>query len=246
LLRARDFTVRLEDTDPYRDCHQWPAAARLTTAEVAAWQAQFETAWPLIEQAYPRYASGLAAGLRVLMPLANDVPGREISAAARQAFGAVAAARPAAGANLALLLIHEFQHVKLGAVTDMYDLYDRTEQRLFFAPWRDDPRPVGALLQGSYAHLGVTDYWRQRRHLVTGAPAREAAEKFARWRTMTAEAIGTLADSGALTSLGAQFVDGMRGTAALWFDEPVPAEAAAAAKEWAASRRSAWQRLHVS
>ena len=43
----------------------------------------------------PAYAPGLAAGLSTLMPLANDVPGREISAAARQAFGAVAAALPA-------------------------------------------------------------------------------------------------------------------------------------------------------
>ena len=76
-LRAGEFTVRLEDTDPYRDCHQWPAAPRLTAAEAAAWQAQFEEAWQLIEHAYPRYAPGVAAGLRVLMPLANDVPGRE-------------------------------------------------------------------------------------------------------------------------------------------------------------------------
>ena len=102
------------------------------------------------------------------MPLANDVPGQEISATARQAFGAIAAALPASGADLARLIIHEFQHVKLGALIDMFDLYDRTDQRLFYAPWREDPRPVGALLQGTYAHLGVTDYWRSYRHLVTG------------------------------------------------------------------------------
>ena len=30
-LRSGRFTVRLEDTDPYRDCHQWPAAPRLPT-----------------------------------------------------------------------------------------------------------------------------------------------------------------------------------------------------------------------
>src|ERR1700761_4755064 len=32
-LRAGEFTVRLEDTDPYRDCHQWPVTGRLTDAE---------------------------------------------------------------------------------------------------------------------------------------------------------------------------------------------------------------------
>lgn len=239
-LRAGDFAVRLEDTDPYRDCHQWPAAERLTEAEAAVWQVRFADAWQLIGQAYPQYASGIAAGLSVLLPLANDQPGREISAAARQAFGAVAAALPASGADLALLIIHEFQHVKLGALTDMFDLYDRTDQRVFFAPWRDDPRPCGALLQGTYAHLGVTDYWRGRRHRVAGPAALAAAEQFARWRAVTAEAIETLASSGALTPLGARFVDGMRVTVKPWLDEPVPAEAATAAARWAAGRRAGW------
>jgi len=170
------------------------------------------------------------------------VPGREISAAARQAFGAVAAARPASGADLALLIIHEFQHVKLGALTDMFDLCDRKDQRAFLAPWRDDPRPLGALLQGTYAHIAVTDYWRLRRHMVTGPDALAAAELFARWRMMTAEAIETLTGSGALTPLGARFVDGMRATVQPWLDEPAPDAATAAAERWAAGRREAWQR----
>jgi uncharacterized protein len=245
-LRAGDLAVRLEDTDPYRDCHQWPAAGRLTDDDAAAWQAQFADAWQLIERDYPRYAPGVAAGLSVLLPLANDVPGREISAAARQAYGAVAAALPATGADLALLIIHEFQHVKLGALTDMFDLCDRTDQRVYFAPWRDDPRPLGALLQGTYAHIAVTDYWRVRRERVDGPEALAAAERFARWRMMTAEAIETLADSGALTPLGDRFVDGMRATVEPWLAEQVPAAAAAAAERWAAARREAWQRQRES
>jgi uncharacterized protein len=241
-LRAGEFTVRLEDTDPYRDCHQWPVAARLTEAEAAAWQAQFDEAWELIGRAYPRYAPGIAAGLSVLLPLASDEPGHEISAASRQAYGAVAAALPATGADLALLIIHEFQHVKLGALSDMFDLWDRKDQRQFFAPWRQDPRPVGALLQGTYAHIGVTDYWRLRRHQVTGPDALAAAEQFALWRMMTAEAIETLAGSGALTPLGARFVDGMRATCSPWLGEPVPETAATTAARLAAERREAWQR----
>jgi len=240
-LRAGDFVVRLEDTDPYRDCYQWPVAGRLTADDAAAWQAQFEEAWRLIEQTYSRYAPGVAAGLTTVVPLANDVPGREISAAARQAFGAIGAALPASGADLALLVIHEFQHVKLGALTDMFDLCDRTDQRVFFAPWREDPRPLGALLQGTYAHITVTDYWRLRRHLMTGPDALAAAERFARWRTMTADAIETLAGSGALTPLGARFVDGMRATVEPWLAERVPEAAAAAARRWGAERRAAWQ-----
>jgi uncharacterized protein len=137
----------------------------------------------------------------------------------------------------------------------MFDLHDRADQRVFFAPWRQDPRPVGALLQGTYAHIGVTGYWRLRCRPAggsggSGGESRDelsapellaAAEQFARWRSMTAEAIETLAGSGALTPLGARFVDGMRATVAPWLDEPVPTQAKAAAERWARDRRAAWQ-----
>ncbi len=245
-LRSGEFAVRLEDTDPNRDCHQWPAAPRLRDAELAQWQEQFAVAWPLIKQDYPAYASGLAAGLSVLLPLTNDVPGRDISAAARPAFGAVGAALPADGTVFALLLIHEFQHVKLGAVLDIYDLCDPADERLYYAPWRDDPRPLEPLLQGAYAHLGVTDYWRVRRHRLAGDAALDADERFARWRMLTAEAIETLAGSGALTAPGARFVAGMRATVEPWLDEPVSDGAARAAAQWAAERRARWERSQQS
>jgi uncharacterized protein len=245
-LRAGGFAVRLEDTDPYRDCHQWPVTPRLTTAEAAAWQARFEEAWRLIEDSFPQYAPAIASGLSVLLPLANDVPGREISAAAREAFGAVAIALPASGADLALLIIHEFQHVKLGALFDLFDLCDRTDQRVFYAPWREDPRPLGPLLQGTYAHIGVTDYWRLMRHVVTGPDALAADEQFARWQMMTLEAIETLEDSGGLTRLGVRFVAGMRATVQPWADEPVAEAAKTAARDWAVARQSAWRGRQVA
>jgi uncharacterized protein len=241
-LRSAGYAVRLEDTDPFRDCHQWPATPRLDEETAARWQRQFAVAMALIDYEYPRYAAGIGAGLSTLMPLAAGPGDRDISAAARRAFGAVGVALPADGETLALLIIHEFQHVKLGVVLDLVDLIDPAERRLFHAPWRDDPRPLPALLQGTYAHIGVTDYWRARRHRAEGADAVMAAERFARWRLITVEAIDTLAESGALTDLGGRFVAGMRATIAPWLDEPVPDSAAAAAGRWAAERRAEWAR----
>jgi uncharacterized protein len=242
-LRAGPLTVRLEDTDPYRDCHQWAAAPRLPAADAHRWRRLLADAWRLIESDYPAYAAGLAAGLSTIMPLAGDPAGREVSAAARQAFGAVAVALPADAETLAMLLIHEFQHVKLGAVLDQHELCDRADRRQFHAPWRDDPRPVEALLQGAYAHLGVTDYWRGRRHRADGPDALAAARQFARWRMLTAEAIQTLAGSGGLTDLGERFVARMVETVGPWLDEPVPDVAVNAARQWAAERRQASQRI---
>ncbi len=238
-LRAGQLLVRLEDTDPYRDCHQWPPAARLPDAAVGQWQEQFQVAWDLIEREYPGYAPAMAAGLSTIMPLANDQPGREISAAARPAFGAVGAARPADGEVLALLLIHEFQHVKLGAVLDLFDLYVVGPGQRFYVLWRDDPRPIEPVIQGTYAHMGVTDYWRVRRHQVGGQARAEAVKQFARWRKATAEAIDTLAGSGTLTSLGQRFVARMRATVEPWLAEDLPADAITEAERWAVTRRQA-------
>jgi uncharacterized protein len=118
--------------------------------------------------------------------------------------------------------------------------------RLFYAPWRDDPRPIEAMLQGAYAHLGVTDYWRGRRHRAEGPDAVAAAERFARWRGLTAEAIDTLAGSGALTERGDRVVARMRATVEPWLDEPVDAVAAETARRWAQDRRRGWEQRRQS
>jgi uncharacterized protein len=241
-LRSGTFTVALEDTDPYRDTHQWPAANRLPAGDVDRWQRQFAVAWRLIERAFPRYLPGLTGGLSTLMPLAGVDQDREISAASRHAFGAVAAALPADGDVLALLILHEVQHVKLGAVLDLFDLCDPADRQLFNAPWRDDPRPAEPLLQGAYAHLAVTDYWRVRRHDLADARALAAEERFARWRMHTAQAIETLIGSGALTPLGIRFVEGMQATVLDWLDEPVPPSALAAAHARADERQASRRR----
>jgi uncharacterized protein len=213
VLRAPGLTVALEDTDPYRESHQWPASPRLTDSEFAQWQERFLAAWQEIDREHGVYGPALAVGLTTVTPLKASPEGHHISAAARHAFGAVAAALPADPAILALLLIHEFQHVKLGAVLDLYDLFDLSDTRLYHAPWRTDMRPIEGLLQGTYAHLAVTDFWRARQQVTTGTAAEEAGKQFTRWRAHTAAAIETLSDSGSLTPLGAQFVDEMRHSA---------------------------------
>ncbi|MCD0482112.1 FxsB family radical SAM/SPASM domain protein [Streptacidiphilus sp. ASG 303] len=239
-LAAPGWTVALEDTDPYRDGHQWPVAGRLPDGEAEAWRAGLAEAWELIGRELPRYAPGLSAGLSTVTPLEAPA-GQDVSAAARQAFGAVGIARPGRADVLALLLVHEFQHVKLGAVLDLADLHDPEDTRLHYAPWREDPRPLEGLLQGTYAHIAVADFWRVRRHTARGAAAAEAEVHFARWRRHTAEAVEVLAGSGSLTPLGMRFAEGMRATVAPWLEEPVAPEAVRGARLAAQRHREAWQ-----
>jgi uncharacterized protein len=210
ILTADGFSVALEDTDLYRDCHQWPAADRLTEAEVAQWHQHFADAWEEITRDFPAYAPAIATGLTVLMPMAAAPHGRDVSAAARHAFGAIGTVLPADATTLSLLIMHEFQHVKLGAMLDLYDVYDAADSRLYRAPWREDPRPLEGLLQGTYAHLAVSDYWRTRQQVTTGDEAKAAGERFTLWHTHTRDSIETLAGSGSMTPLGMRLVEEMR------------------------------------
>jgi uncharacterized protein len=217
-LTAPGIRVALEDTDPYRDCHQWPASPRLTDEEFAEWQRGFALAWREIQTHHPAYAPALAAGLTTLMPMTPGPAGSDVSAAARQGFGTIGTALPDDPVTLALLLMHEFQHVKLGAVLDLYDLFDPDDKRLYHAPWRKDPRPLEGLLQGTYAHLAVSEFWRVRAGLGEHDQA-EAAERYEHWRSHTAAAIETLANSDSLTPLGMRFAAAMR-TAVLAHPRP--------------------------
>ncbi len=219
-LTAGAVTVALDDVDPFRDCHDWPASPRLTDAEYTNWQDAFRGAWELIEDLFPDYAPGLAAGLSTIVPLQAPGNGDSVSSAARDAFGAVGIALPPDAATLALLMMHEFQHVKLGAVLDLFDLFDPSDRSLYHAPWRTDPRPLEGLFQGIYAHIAVTDFWRRRREDASPEVAAESARQFGHWHAETSEAVETLIASGSLTPGGDGFARRMRSTLASWKDAP--------------------------
>ena len=218
----------LEDTDPYRDTHQWAVTSRLADSEAAMWLRAIPAAWAILLRDHADYAPAIAAGLSTIVPMAPSASRNDVSSTARHAYGSIGACLPVPrfgrtepdAATLALLCIHEFQHGKLGAVMDMADLHDPADKRLFEAPWRPDPRPLEGLLQGTYAHVGVTDYWRVRR---LTAPIEEerahANSEFRRWLGHTVRSVEVLAGSGSLTAIGVRFADAMRETLEPWLTE---------------------------
>ena len=210
VLSGDGYRVLLEDTDPYRDCYPWRPAPRLPDDEAGRWQQAFGEAWRVIVADHGPYAASLSAGLTTLTPLASTGSSHPVSAAARQAFGAVALARPADPVTLARLLIEEVQVGKAGAVLDLCDLYDPAEDRYFHAPWDDGKHELEELLQGTYAQLAAADFWRVRQRRAAGPAAELAAGRFRQCRSQVEEAIVTLLNSHALTSLGASFVHEMR------------------------------------
>ena len=229
--------VLLEDLDDQRDAFQLPPTDRLTDDEFAQWGAAYSSAWLLIKKQYAEYVGGLETGLRVIMPLRHSPDGNAASGTARQAFGALGLALPPEPDVLALLMIHEFQHVKLGAILDLFDLYDESDTRLYYAPWREDPRPLEGLLQGTYAHVAVVDFWRRKAEQGDI----KAQIHFARWRAQTWEALEQLDSSGSLTEDGARLVTGLRRTLAPWLEIPVEADAVYTAHRESDAHRSAFE-----
>ncbi|WP_433652606.1 HEXXH motif domain-containing protein [Micromonospora zamorensis] len=232
--------ITLDDLDPYRDRHQLCAADRLTPAEVSEWQRLLDEAWPILVRHHRRHAEAIAEGLRCLVPLLADSVSAGVNVTSMDAFGSVSMTRPIDGEAFALGLLHEFQHAKLGATIDVEPLYDRDDSRYYYAPWRDDPRPLGAVLQGVYAFIAVTDFWRGRRAVRSGGPARLAEVEFARWRDRVSRTCADIESFGRLTTAGREFVAGLRRVIDDWRD-PVDPGAAELAREAAEDHWTVWR-----
>ncbi|WFF03526.1 FxsB family cyclophane-forming radical SAM/SPASM peptide maturase [Micromonospora sp. WMMD964] len=196
----------IEDDDPYRDCYGQPVAPGLTPSAARALGRTLAEAWQIMHRDVPAHLAALDGALRAVVPLSPD-PSRPLrSATARHAFGAVAVTVHPDAETVAVLLVHEWQHAKLGAVLDRYDLVVPGQGPVIRVPWRPDPRPPEGVLQGVYAHLAVTQVWRARA-AADGGSAAEHADRYLAW---TRDGADALLASRSLTAAGERFVERLR------------------------------------
>ncbi|RFS82065.1 HEXXH motif domain-containing protein [Actinomadura spongiicola] len=230
--------VLIDDLDPYR----LPAGAlrdRLPGSELRRWAEDLAAAWHRLVGRHREVAEEASVAVRVVTPLADPGTGR-ISASSREVHGAIGFSRTSDACALALALAHETQHIKLAALVEAVPMIRPGHDRLYYAPWRNDPRPVYGMLQGTYAHLGVAAFWRRERGWTPGDM--HAHTEFERWRTAALWACDSLLRGDGLTSAGVDFVHGMADTLRLWAREPVPAQAMRSASRKAARHRACWAR----
>lgn len=217
-IETAGWRVALDDIDPLRGCYDKRPAKRQSVSRLAAWQRNLAAAWDLLDSESPVQALALAAGLRSITPL-NTGASRHGSATYRDAAGAVGIAGrslDSSGVELARLLLHELHHLKMGAVLDMYELFDGSDCSLYEVGWRPDRRPIEAVLQGAYAHMAVAEFWRVLASRSRGGTADRAATECRSLRGQIQKAVDVLAGSSSLTSLGRRWVDGMRSTSHSW------------------------------
>lgn len=237
------IVLRLEvvDRDVYRNLRGTAAPAPLDADQVHRWEALLQRAWELLVREQPGRARSIAATLRTIAPLPAGQRFRPLSASGTEAFGGALLSEPDDAIQLAATLVHESQHHKLGALTHLLTLVRADSNRRFYAPWRDDPRPVGGLLQGSYAFAGVADFWRIRRLHALAGDADLAAFEFALWRRQTRHALRELLGSDQLTDHGRRFVEILHDTVAGFRAEPVPTGPQRAADRMTVDHRALWR-----
>jgi uncharacterized protein len=238
-IRVGSLDVLVDDLDPFR----MPAAdgeplSRLTRTQAAELERAIGDAWEVLD---PASAAEIAALIRVIVPCQGPAHGY-VSTSSRETFGTIAMSQPPDPYSCAETLVHEAQHLKLGAVADLVRLTLPHDGRRYYAPWRDDPRPASALLQGTYAFLGVGGFWRRQRQAAPDDAVRRRADaEFARWRDGCAIAADTLLTSGQLTAAGQDFVGEMARLLHAWRQEEVSAAALSVAQRKADIHAEQWR-----
>lgn len=238
----RVLSLRLDDLDPYRGLYEPVLPQRLDTTEVETWRAVLTDAWRLIVRHLPETVPAFQAGLISLVPR-PPIPFRMPSASTGDAFGSAVIGRPHDAPGLANTLVHEFQHILLGGLLQLARLRDDDPRERFYAPWRDDPRPLPGVLQGVYAFFGVTMFWRALVH--ARGPDRRFAFEFAYWREQTWRTLQILREDPGLTPAGGRFLAGVAERLGPWRQEPIPADLAELAALVAADHYAGWRIRHV-
>jgi HEXXH motif-containing protein len=239
------LTVWLDDVDPFRDLADPVPPMRLDQIEFERWESTLADAWALLCQDHRSDAEALADGVISLVPLSFEEGWETRSASTGEAFGSVMMSPPPDAVTLAVSLIHEFQHIKLGALMHLLQLTGDDDGALYYAPWRDDPRPLGGLLQGVYAFLGIAGFWRRHHGTVAGAHAALAAFEYACARGQSNEALHLIRASPALTRDGHELVDGLIARITPWLSEPLPSEIVRLSRLTADSHRTGWRLRHL-
>jgi HEXXH motif-containing protein len=248
-LRSRsgehEVAIWLDDIDPYRDIAEPIPPDRLPGAQVEKWQQLLDGAFAILVQDNLGLAAAMSVGLAVVVPVPAGTSAIR-SASSGDSSGSALISIPSDATGLAVTLVHEFQHIKLGSLLHLVALYRDDERLRLYAPWRDDPRPARGLLQGIYAFLGITEFWRLRRRSCVSPEQRSRAEfEFALWRKQTAHALRALRSDDSLTDLGRRFADGMAATMRAWPGEQVSHSILTAAETAARDHRAEWRIRHV-
>ncbi|GAA0904175.1 HEXXH motif domain-containing protein [Virgisporangium aurantiacum] len=238
------LTIWLDDLDPFRDLADPVPPGRLDDEAVDRWRTLLDEAWTLLCTHHAESAAALAEGVISLVPLPTR-PGHETRSASNgEAFGSMMVSEPPDAVTLAVALVHEFQHIKLGALMHLLTLAEDDGSSLYYAPWRDDPRPLNGFIQGIYAFFGIAEFWRRHRLTLSGTDAVLAGYEYLYARGQTIEALHSVRDAATLTGTGRELVLRLGSVVDTWLSDQVTPEIERLARLTAGCHRTAWRLRH--
>ncbi|MFF7731683.1 aKG-HExxH-type peptide beta-hydroxylase [Streptomyces sp. NPDC007984] len=251
---GRHFELVVEDTDPYRESDEPVPRDPLGPVALTSWQRTIREAGELLSDLRPGLAEALAVTLTALTPRMEAEPNADTmtSVSSSEAFGGVVLSTPPDAVELAATLVHEFRHMELDAVLDSVDLYETKGEEhaggLYYAPWRDTPRPLPGFLHGVFAFFAVVDFWRELAHSARDRSLRRRAQfQYLYWNTQTRHAYEALSSTAHLTAAGRELVSSLGDRMARWTDSPaVPEEVTEPATDAVVAHRVRWRLHHLS
>ncbi|MEV7143266.1 aKG-HExxH-type peptide beta-hydroxylase [Streptomyces tauricus] len=259
-LLPESVPVPLDDLDPHRTVdggsrHQaLSGPATLDEAARERWLTSWTGVRSILRLGGEHRVAEVATLLRCLVPLAApaghaapDGGTGSCSGTRREAFGAVLSSTPPTPATFAATLVHEMQHAKLAALSDVVVLHREGPQERYFAPWRPDPRPYDGLLQGVYSHVALADFYQRCALVAAARPGqREAAwREHARYRAQTRMTLPVLAASESLTETGRSLVNQLLRECDRMGEAPPPAGVRIDAEERVRDAHARWVRCNA-
>lgn len=236
--------VQIEDSDPYREFTEPLPPQRLDAADLTHWRTLLAGAWSVLTERHGDYACELSSGLGALIPTrsGSKVAGASCSAA----FGGVALSAKNSATSLAEVLVHELQHSKLNAMLDLVSLEKGVSDKLWYAPWRVDSRPLIGLLHGIYAFVSVVEFWRiEHEQPAEPALSRAAQFAFAHRRNQVREAVDAARSAPELTELGRQLVETASERLTVCESVEVPADLLEVVRQMSDDNRITWRLRHA-
>ena len=230
----------VDDIDPYRSFDAAPANDRLAVAEFDSWCDKLDRAWAILVEEHADYLPEMSAARPVIVPAPNE--NGFVGSSSAASFGAIRAAMPETPAAMAETLLHELQHSKLNALLDLVPLQRSAKDRLCYAPWRRDPRPLSGLLHGFYAFVGVTEYWYRR---WLSHQDRLSAFHFLHHQEQVWAALHALGPTPELTETGARFISVATARLAACDGTAAPVDVRDAIAALIAENRLAWRLKHL-
>jgi HEXXH motif-containing protein len=238
--QGQEINLIIDNSDPFLS-QIGPISTSLSERAVETWRYGIRRSWQTLVRHNKELARSLAAGLTTLIPLRSPPEGHQISITSGWAWGAIALSLPDDPVIFAETLIHEYQHLILAAVEDITSLTDSRSEELHYSPWRNDPRPTLNVLQGAYAFLGVTSFWKQQCAIGSPKARRRAEIAFALKRRNVMDALINLSESSELTGTGRLFLRVMYEHVSAWMNEPVSREAEEFSYEIASEHYLRWR-----